>query len=153
MKAYRKNKRLKSIITVALVCIIAVAAILFATGKNSENQVSVKLDAAQAQKIVDDTFSAIAKSTAQGALYILESTEITVEDVEYGYEKDIILSCSYKAPDVKNAVLGNVDAMMQQVYGFYLENENAGKKTNATKRLNPEEINPSQVASLSPIFV
>lgn len=133
MRAYRKNSRLLKIYTVVLVCIIAVAAILFATGKNADNQVSVKLDKAQVQQIVDDTFSSIAKSTAQGALYILDATEITVENVEYGYEKDIILSCSYKAPDVKNAVLNNVDAMMQQVYGFYLENENAGKKTNATK--------------------
>lgn len=132
MKLQKKHCRLW-ISLIALVLVLAAGIFIFTTSRSADNQVSNKIDAGQAQQIVDDAFNSIAKSTAQGAIYILDATTVTVDKVEYGHEKDVILSCSYSALDVQTAVLENLDGIMQEVYGFYLDNENAGKKTNATK--------------------
>ncbi len=118
---------------IAAILIVAVAAGVILSSFSSDNQVTNKISASEAQKIVDETFDGIAKNTAQGAITILDTTKITVESVEYGYEKDVILSCSYTALDVKAAVSDKIDTLMTNVYEYYLSNEEAGKKTNATK--------------------
>ena len=118
---------------ISIVLVLAVGIFFFFFSRSPEDQVTNKINIDQAQKIVDETFDSIAKSTAQGAKYILDKTSVTVNSIEYGYEKDVILSCTYEALDVQGALESEIDAIMQNVYGFYLENENAGKKTNATK--------------------
>lgn len=118
---------------IAVVLVLAVGAYIYASSHNADNQVSNKITIEQAQQIVDKSFGSIAKKTAMGALLILDSSKITVNEIEYGYEKDVILSCSYTALNVEGALSGKTDSLMQSVYEFYLENENAGKMTNATK--------------------
>lgn len=118
---------------IALVLILAVGIGIFAASHSGSKQVTNKIDVAQAQKIADDTFGNLAKETASGAQYILDASHITVNSVSYGYEKDVILSCTYTALDVKGAMLDKIDPVMQDVYAYYQGNEQAGKKTNATK--------------------
>ena len=86
MKKTQNNKRLWIGIAIVLVVIISFVAYFAFTAK--DNQVTNKLSAEQAQELVDTTLSSIAKSTAQGAKYILDNTKFTVNRVEYGYEKD-----------------------------------------------------------------
>ena len=131
MKKTQNNKRLWIGIAIVLVVIISFVAYFAFTAK--DNQVTNKLSAEQAQELVDTTLSSIAKSTAQGAKYILDNTKITVNRVEYGYEKDIILSCTYNAPDVNGALTPSIQSIVERVYQFYTENAEAGKKINATK--------------------
>lgn len=131
-QAFIKHRKLW-IGLIAAVLVLAIGIGVFLASGSGSSQVSVKIDAAQAQQIVDETFGSIAKSTASGATYILDATTITVNSVSYGYEKDVILSCSYTALNVEDAIQGHIDAIMQDVYAYYLDNESAGKKTNATK--------------------
>lgn len=118
---------------IAAVLVLALAATFVLSFFSSDNQVSNKISVAEAQEIVNKTFSGIAKNTAPGATTILDATEITVNSVEYGYEKDVILSCSYTALNAKVAVSDKIDTLMSNVYEYYKQNEEDGKKTNATK--------------------
>ena len=133
MKASFLKHRKLWIAGIALVLILAIGIGVFAASRSGSRQVTNKIDVAQAQKIVDDTFGNIAKETASGAKYILEASSVTVNSVSYGYDKDVILSCTYTALDVKGAMLDKVDPIMADVYAYYQGNEEAGKKTNATK--------------------
>lgn len=127
-----KHRKLRNTIIVTIILAVVCIGLYFAYNAGS-GPVSKKITVAEAQQIVDDTFNGIAKSTAQGAKIIMEGCEITVDSVEYGKNKDIILSCSYRALDVKGALQEKLELVMQDVYAFYQENEAAGKKTNATK--------------------
>ena len=60
----------------------------------SDNRVSNELNVQQCQEIVDTTFSKLPVSKTGASKYVLDRTTITVNSVEYGYEKDIILSCT-----------------------------------------------------------
>ncbi len=126
-----KNKKLLLGIFAAVIILAVIAGV--ALSSMSSNRVSQDVSVDQAQKIVDTTVSRIAKSTAKGAQTILANTKITVNDLSYGTDKNIILNCSYSALDVKGALSNKVDPIIQNAYDNYLKNEEAGKKTNATK--------------------
>lgn len=113
---------------IALILALVIGISFFATS-GSFNKISKE----EAQQIIDNSLAAIGKKTAKGAQLILENTKITVNDIAYGEEKDIILSCSYTALNVEKTLSDKYDNLMQSVYEFYLENENAGVKINATK--------------------
>lgn len=121
------------VLWISLILVLIVGVALYFAFNAGNQQVSNKISKAQAQQIVDDTFNGIAKSTAKGAGIIMDACTITVNKVEYGNQKDVILSCSYEALDVKGALLDKIDSIMQDAYAFYQSNEDAGKKTNATK--------------------
>ena len=133
MKASFLKHRKLWIAGIALVLVLAVAIGVFAASRSKNNQVTNKIDVAQAQQIVDNTFGNLAKDTASGALAILDASQVTVNSVSYGYNKDVILSCTYTALDVKGAIMDKIDPIMTDVYDYYQSNEAAGKKTNATK--------------------
>lgn len=131
-KTFLPHKKLW-IAVVAILLVLAIGAAVIFHSFSADNQVSNKITVAEAQKIVDKTFSGIAKNTAQGAITILKATKITVNEIAYGYEKNVTLSCSYSALDVKSAVSDKIGTIMTNVYDYYMKNEEAGKKTNATK--------------------
>ena len=126
-----KNKKLLGGIIIAVLALAVVATVLVSS--LSGNRISQEISIAEAQKIVDDTFDGIAKNTAQGAITILDKSKITVNDISYGLEKNVILDCSYTALDAKGALSDKIDQIMENVYGYYLKNEEKGRKTNATK--------------------
>ena len=131
MKQIFKKKLWISII--AAVLVLGIGFGIYLSCANTGAEVTNKIDRAQAQKLVDDTFNKLPKATASGAKYILNNSQITVNSVSYGNEKDIILSCTYTALDVEGVIRKNIGAIMCDVYSYYLDNENAGKRTNATK--------------------
>ena len=128
-----RNKKLLGGILIAVVVVVLAVIIGLIITSLSDNKATQQLTIAEAQKIVDDAFDGIAKNTADGAITILSKTAITVNDISYGLEKNIILDCSYTALDAKGALADKVDQLMQNAYAFYQKNEEAGKKTNATK--------------------
>lgn len=130
-KSAFKNKKL--IFGILIAVLVLALFIGIALSSISGNRISREITVAQAQQIIDDAFDGIAKDTANGAQIILDNTKITVNSVSYGIEKNAILDCSFTALDVKNALSGKINGIMESVYSFYLENEEAGKKTNATK--------------------
>lgn len=131
-KSILKSRKLW-ISAIVAVLIIAIAVPVVLSFLSSDNQVSEKITIEQAQAIVDDTFDNIAKNTASGAIKILDSTKITVKEIAYGNEKNIILTCSYTALNVKDAIGTQTDKIIADVYAYLAENEKSGKKINATK--------------------
>lgn len=130
-KSIFKNKKLLCGILAAVLIVAVVAGVVFSS--LSATRVMQKITVDEAQSIVDEAFGSIAKVTASGAKTILGNTKIVVNDLSYGNEKNVILSCSYTAPDVKGSISDKIGPLVQSAYAFYLQNEQAGKKTNATK--------------------
>ena len=112
------------------IILLTVVICISATLWGAETRVSQDVSVEQAQKIVDDALSGIAKSTADGAIYIMNNTHITVNNIKYGNEKDLILSCSYSSLDVEGALSDKLDTIMQETYRYYTESTT---KINATK--------------------
>lgn len=86
----------------------------------SDNRVSNELNVQQCQEIVDTTFSKLPVSKTGASKYVLDRTTITVNSVEYGYEKDIILSCTYSTIDTKSALTDELDGLMLKAYEYFL---------------------------------
>ena len=110
----------------AVIAIIIVAAIgieLYA--ELSDNRVSKELSITECQQIVDNTFSQLPVSETGASKYILDRTKITVQDIEYGYEKDIILSCQYDTIDAASVLLDKLDGFMLKAYEYTLSKSKA----------------------------
>ena len=106
---------------IAVIAIILVAAIgIELWVELSDNKVSNELTVSQCQEIVDTTFSKLPVSKTGASKYIMDRTKITVKSVEYGYEKDIILSCSYTTIDTKAALMDELDGLMLKAYEYFL---------------------------------
>ena len=91
----------------------------------TDNRVSKELSLSECQQIVDTTFQDLPASTTGAAKYVLDNTKITVNEIEYGFEKDIILSCTYQTIDTKGALLGEVNNLMYQAYEYTLQKPKA----------------------------
>ena len=110
--------------------VIIVIAIIAAIGielavELSDNRVSKELSTEQCQQIVDDNFGKLPISNTSAAKYILDRTKITVNQVEYGFEKDIILSCTYQTIDAKSVLMDEIDDLMLSAYSYTLEKPKA----------------------------
>ena len=110
----------------AIIALVIAAALGIELARElSDNRVSQELTLEQCQKIVDSTFQELPASTTGAAKYILDNTQITVNEMEYGFEKDIILSCTYQTIDTKSALLGEIDGLMLSGYKYTLEKPKA----------------------------
>ena len=114
MPLYKKYGFWIAVILVAIVALIGVEL----ARELSDNRVSQQWSAAQCQELVDSTFAALPVSNTGASKYILDRTKITVEDVDYGYEKDIILSCRYETIDAKGVLMDQLDGFMQKAYAY-----------------------------------
>lgn len=110
----------KKLFTILLCVILAVAicvgAFIFIKGQFADSQVKNKISKEQAQQIVDDAFASLPVNVADSAKLILEKTNIKVDSIEYGYEKDVILNCSYSTINTKEALLPNLDTIATKAY-------------------------------------
>lgn len=132
MKSKNTKKIIGAAVGAVLVLAVVLAVVLSVTGGGGD-KVSRELSVSEAQAIVDAKLESLAKVTASGAKKVLDKTSITVNEVEYGNEKDVILSCTYTSVDTRSALYENVNNVMANAYEYYLENEKSGKTTNATK--------------------
>ncbi len=128
-----KNNKKRYIITIVsclLVAAVVVGAVLFAF---SGGKVSREISVGEAQELVNTTFNSLPKPTAMASKAILEKTAITVNDVRYGNEKDVILSCTYTTVDVKRVVEAHKQEFVDAAYKVYIDAKNTGGVPNATK--------------------
>ena len=139
----KNNKHLRNfVLALAFVLVIAIvlAAVIFIDRLN--NEVSEKLTVEQAQELLDSTLDGLPNNVSEGAKYIRENTKVTVTGVDYGYQKDIILSCTYETIDVYSSIHSNINDLL----GIQIEDPNTGKPKNATKI--QLEIQPKLMAIL-----
>ena len=86
----------------------------------SDSHVRKELSLTECQQIVNDTFKGLPVSNSGASKAILDQTKITVNSVEYGNEKDIVLSCAYETIDTKSALLKELNALATSAYEYSL---------------------------------
>ena len=110
-----------AVITVAAVAVLAALFIV----QLSDSQISKPLTKEECQQIVDDTFHDLPVSNTGASKYIIDNIKINVDSVELGYQKDMVLHCSYTTLNVKKALSGELDTLMTTAYEFYLSKSKA----------------------------
>ena len=130
----KKNNAKKKLLTVSLLIIAAIAALFVTYGiQKLNNKLSKEITVQEAQQIVDSALSELPTSVSTGAKYVLENSKVTVNSLEFGTDKNAILSCSYSAPAIGETVSENLSSYLTEAYAFYDSNNKQGIKTNATK--------------------
>ena len=111
------------------IAVILLAVLIFLgielTIELTDVKVSEELTVEQCQEIVDKSFTSLPKSKTSAAKHIIDNTKITVDSVEYGYEKDIILSCTYQTVNTKKALMDQLEGLMESAYGYSEEKTKA----------------------------
>ena len=118
---YKKYGFWLAIIAVVLVAALGIELAIELSG----NRVTTELSIEECQEIVDTTFQGLPTSKTGAAKYILDNTTITVNDIEYGTEKDIILYCNYQTLDTKGALQSEIEGMILSAYEYTLSKPKA----------------------------
>lgn len=143
----QKHKKLLIILLCVIVSIvITVAGLFVAMDILSRDVVENKISIEQAQEIVDSRFEKLPVNVADSAKLIIEKTNIKVNSIEYGNEKDVILSCSYTTINTKDAILPNLDAIATRAYEITNE-KNANHAKILLKAMYNEYIENAQPLS------
>lgn len=125
-----KSKKLRLLAFVgAVILVVAIwLGISIAIG-NKNCTVSQDVTVEKAQQMIDAQLDKLPNSIALSAKYLRENTEVTVNELEYGFEKNISLSCTYKTLDIYSVIRDNIDYLLD----VDLFNETSGTQKNATK--------------------
>lgn len=106
----QNKKKIGIIIASVIAAVILLVALVFAIESSTRAQ-EISLD--EAQKIVDNSLSSSLGFSPQSSLvYISDNTTVTVNNMKYGDEKDIILSCTVATIDAKKVILENLEALL-----------------------------------------
>ncbi len=127
----KQNKHLRNflIALIAVVVLVGVfATIILIDGLN--NRAKQEIDIAQAQEMVDATLDSLPNNVALSSKYIRSRSGVTVNDIKYGTQKDIILSCTYETIDVRTTIEENVNDVLGSIS---INDPKTGKPKNATK--------------------
>ena len=147
----KKISKKTLIITVVCVALVGLLAGLI-VGSFADMKPSRELTAAEAEQIVADTLKTLPKSVSTGAKQVAQKSNITVNDIKYGNEKNIILDCTYTTIDITSAVEENKQDIMNSAYTKYAEGKKAGTMQNATKiRQSMSEELSALVDSAKPV--
>ena len=143
----KQNKKLITILLyVALGLALAAAIFFFIQSQLSDKQVNNKLSINEAQSIVDATFKSLPVNVADSAKLIIENSEIKVNSVEYGYEKDVILSCTYTTLNTKDALLPQLDDIATRAYEI-TQNNGSNQVGIRLKAVYAEHLNNAETIS------
>ncbi len=129
----KKKIKRKIIIYLCLAAIIVASVFVTYAVQKINNKSSYQMTVEEAQKIIEDTLADLPNSVSGGAKYIVSNTKISAESIEYGTDKNTIVKCSYSSPDAGGVVEKNLNKYLSDVYSYYIENQEQGIKTNATK--------------------
>ena len=149
----KKKRKYQGLIT-GLICVALAVLIVFGIYfvQKMGNKIDSELSIEDAQTLIDNTVMGLPGNVSTGAKYVADNTAVTVNDLSYGTEKDIILECTYKTVNIGDAIETNIDKYLENVYAFYLDNTAQGIKTNATKiKLYIAEIIEADLAASTPV--
>lgn len=130
VKNKKKRKLYALLVVVVCLCVFVVGTLI---AQKMAGTVSREPSLEEVQTIIDETLASLPKSVATGAKYIVENTEVTVESVTPGSEKNVIATCSYQTKNVLETVNEHIPDYIGDAYALYVKNSDAGVKTNATK--------------------
>jgi len=149
----KKKNKFKGLLT-ALICVALAVLVIFGIYfvQKLGNKIDTEITVADAQVIINETVAGLPGNVSTGAKYVAENTVVTVNELSYGTEKNIILECTYETINIKAVIEGNIDRYLEEVYQFYLDNNASGKKTNATKiKQRVASLVEADLASSAPV--
>ena len=125
-----KNKKIKLLAIVGVILLAALAAVLISIAVgNSNNTVKQEITVGDAQAVIDGQLDKLPNNIALSSQYLRQQTEVKVNDLEYGTQKNVTLFCTYKTVDIYSVIKDNVDYLLD----IELFNEVSGTQKNATK--------------------
>jgi copper chaperone CopZ len=80
--------------------------------------------------MVDEALDSLPNNVALSAKYIRSQSKVTVNDLEYGSHKDIVLKCTYETIDVHTTIKDNANDLLSSIS---INDPKTGKPKNATK--------------------
>ena len=113
----------------AIIVVLVVMYIVQSLG----NRISEKITVEEAQQIIDARLAELPEPVSSGAKFIAENSKVTVKDLDYGNERNLVITCDYETMNAGDVVRANIERYLTSVYEFYLDNTEKGVKTNATK--------------------
>lgn len=128
----KKNSVSKIIIAVFCAVVIVGVALLgieFSRELN-DSKTTVEVTVEEMQDIINRDFATLPGAISFGTKEIYSNIEITVNSLEYGIEKDVILNCTYTTLDVASVFTPEkLNSLLSAAYEYHLSNKNV----NATK--------------------
>lgn len=127
----KKNLRflLKTLVVIAVVFVCIGAIYLY---QSANNKIKTSITESEAQDLVNEAFDSLPESVSPGAKYIAKNSSITVNNIKYGNEKNIILDCTYETVNANKVISENIDTYLLEAYSQYLSMKEKGV-ANATK--------------------
>lgn len=128
-KSFNKKKIIA--LCVALVLVLALAATIVISF--IPQRVSREISADEAQKIISSTIKELPRDTLGIAMQkTADSLDLTVNSVEFGSNKDVIVDCSYNVIDIKTLYNTYKAEMFNKVCQQYFDDAESGNMSNAT---------------------
>jgi len=128
-----KLKKLWIALSVILVCAIAFGVVLVVDRLSNKTDLTMTEEEAAVQ--LREALDALPLKVAKGSVYVVENTTFEVLSVEYGTEKDVLVTVSYSTPDAKGMYEAKKESIFAEVWQYWQEREAAGRKTGATNIL------------------
>jgi polar amino acid transport system permease protein/polar amino acid transport system substrate-binding protein len=132
MKKQLKKRLLVIAITVA-VCLGAIAAVVIIDRQAGRSELTLTEE--QAQEYIEAALDTLPLQVSKGAVYVESHCTVQVLSVEYGYEKNVIARVAYETPDVKNMYAERKQQIFEEVWNYYKERTDKGRKVGATNIL------------------
>ncbi len=131
----KKKKSLVSRITAWVLCAALAASVLFLGVElilelNADNRAK-EITKQQAEDLLAETVKGLPGTTAGGAKFVTEKTKVTVEDVSYGFNKDIILTCRFETVNAGKVLSDAAPTLLVDMYHYYMEQNSASLNATA----------------------
>lgn len=128
-KSFNKKKLIA--LCVALTLVVALAATVVISF--IPRRVSREITPDEAHKIITSTIKELPRDTLGIAMQkTADSLELTVNNVEFGSNKDVIVDCSYSVIDIKTLYNAHKADMFNKVCEQYFNDAESGNMSNAT---------------------
>ncbi len=130
MKQNTNSRKLRTYLIVLAVCLLLVGVVITVDRLSGHSRIT--LTAEEGEALVMREVQALPLKIAQAPVALSERVSVTVQDITYGAEKDIILHCTYETVDILTAYQAQREDIFTQVYGYYLDRTEAGVMVSAT---------------------
>ena len=129
----QRTKRLVVILIAVAVFLSAVAAVIIVDRQAGRSELTLTEE--QAQGYIEAALDTLPLKVSKGATYVEKNCTIEVLSIEYGYEKNVIAHVAYETPDVAGMYAERKQEMFEEVWNYYKERTDKGKKVGATNIL------------------
>ena len=110
----KKNKKLRSLVVClsVILAILAVLATIIVVDSKVNERPAKEMSIADAQALVNDTLDSLPSPLAQGAQKLSLLSNVTVDSISHGENRELIFNCTYVSKDIKSAIKENINQLL-----------------------------------------